>query len=246
MSLFVGLGLVATFTAGTANAAVTQDQGNSFSGSSIFSISSGQSLSQEFTSGLSGPLTKVGLGIQKNNSVTNLTVSIYAAAAGVPTGSALASTTLSGAQLNVIPTGQEVFDVEFTSPAYVNAGSTYAIVATSTDQGGFYSWYLGTSYPGGVSALSSGGSWGTNSFDFTFQTYVDVPSADLPAPIQQQFGKPASGTCNAAQPERLNSGGAVTGGWGESWAQWMNGSNGGAVCTRTLVYSTSLGKWVIA
>ena len=66
-----------------------------------------------------------------------------------------------------------------------------------------------------------------------------------PAPVIQQFGKPASGTCEAAAPVTLNWGGAGSGGWGESWAQWMNGGNGGAVCTRTLVYSNTLGGWTV-
>lgn len=62
----------------------------------------------------------------------------------------------------------------------------------------------------------------------------------------QEFGKPASGTCDAAQPEGLNWAGVPSGGWANSWAQWMNGGNGGFVCTRTLVYSTTESKWIIA
>ena len=68
---------------------------------------------------------------------------------------------------------------------------------------------------------------------------------DTPPPVVQQFGKPASGTCDAAAPVTLNWGGAGSGGWGESWAQWMNSGNGGAVCTRTLVYSNNLGSWTV-
>lgn len=71
-------------------------------------------------------------------------------------------------------------------------------------------------------------------------------SSSAPAPVMQQFGKPASGTCEAAAPITLNWGGAGSGGWGESWAQWMNGGLGGAVCTRTLVYSDSAGAWTVA
>jgi hypothetical protein len=67
-----------------------------------------------------------------------------------------------------------------------------------------------------------------------------------PAPILQQFGKPATGTCDATQPEMLNIGGAESGGWSNSWAEWMNGGSGGAVCTRTLIYSNALGHWVVS
>ena len=66
-----------------------------------------------------------------------------------------------------------------------------------------------------------------------------------PAPIVQQFGMPATGTCDAAQPEGLDWSGVARGGWGVSWAQWMHGGNGGAVCTRTLVYSTAQAKWIV-
>lgn len=66
-----------------------------------------------------------------------------------------------------------------------------------------------------------------------------------PAPVVQQFGRPASGTCADAAPAGLNWGGLSSGGWGESWAQWMNGGTGGSVCTRTLQYSGSRGAWVV-
>lgn len=70
-------------------------------------------------------------------------------------------------------------------------------------------------------------------------------SSQLPPPVVQQFGKPASGSCDAAAPAALNWSGVASGGWGESWAQWMNGGKGGAVCTRMLVYSSSRGAWTV-
>jgi hypothetical protein len=66
-----------------------------------------------------------------------------------------------------------------------------------------------------------------------------------PAPITQQFGMPANDSCDQAQPDGLDWSGVTSGGWGESWAQWMNGGLGGPVCTRTLVYSTTQSKWVV-
>ena len=68
-------------------------------------------------------------------------------------------------------------------------------------------------------------------------------SSSGPEAAMQQFGKPDSMTCDEAQPEGLNWSGVPSGGWGESWAQWMNGGNGGTVCTRELVYRA--GSWVI-
>ena len=77
-------------------------------------------------------------------------------------------------------------------------------------------------------------------------TYPDAPAAGgTPAPVIQQFEKSATGTCNEAQPEGLNWGGASSGGWGESWAQWANDGQGGPVCTRTLAYNNSTGTWQV-
>jgi len=89
---------------------------------------------------------------------------------------------------------------------------------------------------GGAFAVSSGGGGGSSS---------STSSSSAPAPVIQSFGKPATGTCDEAQPEGLDWAGVASGGWGVSWAQWMNGGNGGAVCTRELVYSTAQSKWII-
>ena len=72
---------------------------------------------------------------------------------------------------------------------------------------------------------------------------LESTSSSAPAPRIQQFEMPATGTCDEAQPGGLNWGGASSGGWGESWAQWMHEGQGGAVCTRTLAYNTSTGTW---
>lgn len=79
----------------------------------------------------------------------------------------------------------------------------------------------------------------------TFGPGTSGSPPSLPPSILQQFGKPSSGTCVEAVPVTLNWGGVGNGGWGESWAQWMNGGNGGAVCTRMLVYSSSRGAWTV-
>lgn len=73
----------------------------------------------------------------------------------------------------------------------------------------------------------------------------DASGSSAPAPVIQQFGLPFTGTCDEAQPEGLNLSGVASGGWSQSWAQWMNGGTGGAVCTRTLNYSTARSSWVV-
>ncbi len=70
-------------------------------------------------------------------------------------------------------------------------------------------------------------------------------SVNTPAPIIQQFGRPIAGTCDAVAPLSLNWSGVASGGWGETWGEWMNDGKGGAVCSRTLVYSTNQAKWTV-
>ena len=71
-------------------------------------------------------------------------------------------------------------------------------------------------------------------------------TAATPPPVLQQFGKPSTGICDEVAPADLNWGGSSGGGWGSSWAQWMNDGTGGLVCTRTLVYSNAQGRWVLS
>jgi hypothetical protein len=70
-------------------------------------------------------------------------------------------------------------------------------------------------------------------------------SGSTPPALIQQFGKPAAGTCDAVASPSLNWSGVASGGWGESWSEWMNDGKGGSVCTRTLVYSTNQSKWIV-
>ena len=91
----------------------------------------------------------------------------------------------------------------------------------------------------------------------TFFTTFTLPYGTAPSPdsggdggeaappaVLQQFGLPASGSC-AAQPDGLNWANVQNGGWGISWAQWMNNGSGGAVCSRTLYYSNSTSMWTV-
>jgi len=93
--------------------------------------------------------------------------------------------------------------------------------------------------------LDSGASWFKVSYATTPDSDSGSASRETPAPRIQQFEMPSSGTCDEAAPEGLNWGGAASGGWGESWAQWMHEGQGGAVCTRTLAYNNSTGTWQV-
>ncbi len=74
----------------------------------------------------------------------------------------------------------------------------------------------------------------------------DAESADTtPVPVIQQVGMPTGG-CSGVDDVRLNWAGIASGGWGQSWAQWPNSGNGGAVCSRMLTYRTELGRWIVS
>jgi hypothetical protein len=247
----------------TANAGATLDQSSDFAPPYAYSsaVGQGSGYAQTFTAGITGSLTKVALGIaMPNNSArvpAYLTVGIYQSVSGVPTGSALASTTIT--DFSGMPTESEIsasssrrtFDVHFTTPTAVTAGSTYAIAADAASNGDNFSWYLGSAYGGGSGAYRSNGPWTADpGFVVVFSTYVLTPTSSSepvshPTPILQQFGKPLEGTCEEAAPVSLNWGGAQGGGWGESWEQWMNDGKGGSVCTRTLAFSRALDKWTV-
>jgi hypothetical protein len=73
---------------------------------------------------------------------------------------------------------------------------------------------------------------------------VSVTAGDVPPDVMQQVGAPSTGTCATFVDSKLNWAGAPDGGWGMSWAQWMNGGHGGPVCTRSL-YWTPSGRWSV-
>ncbi|HEV8024858.1 MAG TPA: hypothetical protein VGP37_08225 [Candidatus Nanopelagicales bacterium] len=70
-------------------------------------------------------------------------------------------------------------------------------------------------------------------------------SGSAPAPVMQQFGMPASGNCEDGYSDSMDWSGVGSGGWGVSWAQWMNDGSGGVVCSRTVMYDTSTAKWTV-
>ena len=229
---------------GVAQAATTLDQ--AYETANIWVAIPTNGLAQVVTAGLTGPLTSVEVGLAKSGSPTEgVTVSITAVSGGVPSGAALASATISDASIQFTTAW---IPVTFTSPASFTAGQQFAIVVSTANTGNDYKWDSdnGGTYAGGQGALN-GGSWSTIAGrDFIFRTYVNTPdSGETPPPVLQQFGMPSSGTCDASAPVMLNWGGAGSGGWGNSWAQWANSGNGGAVCTRTLVYSNAVGHWIV-
>jgi hypothetical protein len=128
-----------------------------------------------------------------------------------------------------------------------STGTALAVGATVTARGGSGT----TTLPSGtynMNLLDSGG------FIVSIATLTNAvigpgatpsPGASSSAPVApanllQQVGLPADGTCTSITDTTLNWAGVSSGGWASSWAQWMNGGKGGAVCNRTLVYSLGL------
>ncbi len=66
-----------------------------------------------------------------------------------------------------------------------------------------------------------------------------------PRDVLQQFAAPETG-CEAVRRPELDWASVSSGGWGLSWAAWVNDGEGGSVCTRTLVYSNALAKWTVS
>jgi len=148
-------------------------------GGSYVGVSATQSIGQLFKAGLSGPLSRIAVGLTRSGTVTQITAEIYLASGGNATGSALAAKTIVG---TIVPTSSggalTVFD--FASPVTVAAGSTYVIVMTTPDSTGFggggsYRWYAenGNSYADG-NGIANPKTAPSSLSDVVFQTYVDV------------------------------------------------------------------------
>ena len=170
----------------------TLDQDYSSWGSSYSVLNSSQSMGQSFTAGLSGPLSRIAVGITSSGTVTQITAEIYATnTEGNATGPALASHTIPDgtSAITTVPTVPDdaltVFD--FASPVSVVAESQYVIVLTTPDRrqmvmtpccsfsGGQYLWYGGVGgYSGGTGISNPITSPSSINYDLVFQTYVDV------------------------------------------------------------------------
>jgi hypothetical protein len=150
-------------------------------GGSNVVFSATQSIGQSFKAGLSGPLSRIAVGMTRSGTVTQITAEIYLASGGNATGSALATKTIVG---TIVPTSSggalTVFD--FASPVSVVSGSQYVIVMTTPDRvdpitfvGGSYRWYFlnGNSYADG-NGIANPKTAPSLLNDVVFQTYVDV------------------------------------------------------------------------
>jgi len=181
----------------------------------------------------------------------NLTgVTLY----GTVSGTELMLTIASNAKFGTDELGVSIFSDGLTNtdgescsgnptPCAVNHGtsSRFSIATTASETNVILATSVGESEPVTYFIASESGLFKVS----YMQAPTSARSTSAPAPVIQQFEKPATGTCDEAQPEGLNWGGASSGGWGESWAQWMHEGQGGAVCTRTLAYNNSTASWQV-
>lgn len=132
-------------------------------------------LGQSFTAGLTGPLSRVSVGITISGTMTQITAAIYATIPGTntATGSALASKTIPYTSVPITRTVLTAFD--FVSPVSITAGTKYVIVLSTPDISGSFNFgsSQGDSYAGGIGISRVF----INNYvapDFVFQTYVDI------------------------------------------------------------------------
>lgn len=90
-----------------------------------------------------------------------------------------------------------------------------------------------------ISAFGGGGGGGSS----TPSSSSNAPAA--PADLMQQVGAASDGKCTSIIDTSLNWAGVTSGGWGLSWAQWLNGGKGGTVCSRSLYYNLNKAAWAL-
>lgn len=73
----------------------------------------------------------------------------------------------------------------------------------------------------------------------------DGEAAPPPPDMVQQVARSSVASCDDVDDKDLSFGTDATGGWSESWAQWVHDGEGGAVCTRTLHYDTDRQEWTV-
>jgi hypothetical protein len=129
-------------------------------------------MGQSFTAGLTGPLSRISVGMTRSGSDGQITAEIFAAdGSDNPIGSALATTTITNGSTLPSVSGGALTDFVFATPVSVTATTKYAIVISTT---GSYRWYRleGDSYAGGR------GIYMPNTSilypDLMFKTYVDI------------------------------------------------------------------------
>lgn len=210
----VGIGTITI--APSAHAASTLDQ--SVTGTTHnTTFTSTQWLGQSFTAGITGALTRIDIPIQKYGTPTEgVTVSVYAAASGIPTGPALASAVLSPGAIPQFGGAVSPLEVALSPAPRVVSGTQYVYtLATTQVYASPYNFYVafapapGDVYAGGsdVFCLLPCG-WSANpGYEYSFATYVDPgdpgePSVTTPQRTLDFVAE--GGTCTSTSATRMD------------------------------------------
>lgn len=170
--------------------------GNTFqsgqtTGTGLYVSTAGQYLAQEFTTGAAQTVigtvhlqvSTVG-GSPVTASIAPLTVSLYASDAGLPTGTALASTSLaeqfvySGGFLLAVPLGV----------AGLSPSTPYQIVVSPAGSGSAYYVWQRSNQTSGAAVSTDGVSWSAQAYGLMFQVYDLSGAAGAPLYVVEESG----------------------------------------------------------
>lgn len=155
--------------------AATQQAGQTTNGSTTTSTNS-LWLAQSFTTGASQtaigyviiPLTTVST---SGSSLAPTTLSIYANSGGAPTGSALASVTVTAEYANLASGGTTTNRLIYPVPVTgLTASTTYWIVVQGTSSSGVFAWFR-SNQTSGASTSPTGATWTAQTYGFVFQVF---------------------------------------------------------------------------
>ncbi|MEO6195539.1 MAG: carboxypeptidase-like regulatory domain-containing protein, partial [Thermoanaerobaculia bacterium] len=153
------------------------DQQNTSVTTSGFGFTTTAWFGQTFTAGVTGQLTQADVDLFCSGctgTTPNITVSIRATSANLPTGADLATATIPGFSSGA----GGFFSATFATPPTLTAGTVYAIVLrpVSAPSAGTYAYVVstGSTYAGGrrVTSSNSGGTWTGQTTDVGFKIYM--------------------------------------------------------------------------
>ena len=194
--LLVGIALGALGLAASSASADTLDQQQTDTSTNGYivgpALGAAASSAETFTAGLSGGLDRADLFLSTfGANPVAVTVEIRDTSSGTPSNNVLASGSIPAASVGSAP-GAFV-PVAFSSPATVQAGTQYAIVAYTGGSNGYKWWGAnGTPYGGGHGFSDSHSpptGWLTSPVTFAFRTYVNPagsPSGSTSGPTGQR------------------------------------------------------------
>ena len=215
------LAISTTLLASPASAIGTLDQqyvGNDFGYVQMYSDAN---FAQRFTSGRTGLLDRVTIDLEKYGNPGLLTMDLYAAANGIPTGTALASTSV---QDSAVSNSTTTVNFDFSSPANVTAGSDYVLVLQSPNatsqsylqnfmqnqMGGSpqidgYFFSIGGVPPAAKQVLYEAGfnNWQNVNYGFRFSTFVTAVA--VPSSLPSVSSSPSTSPSVSSSPSASSS-----------------------------------------